>query len=750
MTRETRIEADMPLVGYCDPLIVKPGETVRCMVSSRVGDYVGDIVRLVHGDPNPAGPGLKIAPVEGTRQGPLPGKVQRLELGSYVLVAHRDSLVPTGSFSLRTWIYPTTPLKGPQGIVTKGGGEPDGFGLSVGAAGDVVFSVGNERVSTGRPLVTHSWSFVAGVYDAASGAAAVYQGTRADASRAKTWTSRARKLACGLRLTGAAPLLIGANSLPEAPSGWPASAHFNGKIDGPRLSSVVLDEPTLRGLADDASYGAEASGDLIAAWDFSMNVGSTELVDVSGRGHSGVLVNAPTRAATGWNWTGDVLDFQASPQEYGAIHFHDDDLEDARWEPGFTFHAPADLPTGVYAVRLGSERAADFAPFFVAAECGRPSAAVAYLAPTLTYLAYANEHCPWTDSRFISGLDIDFAARYTAEDRHMIDNRLLGLYDVHSDGSGVCYSSWRHPIANMRPGYYSPFVGCPWGFNADLHLVDWLETRRHAYDLITDHCVHREGAALLSSYRVVVTGSHPEYWTGAMMDALTTYLAGGGRLMYLGGNGLYWVTTVDPARPHMIEVRRGHAGTRAWEGAPGECHHSTTGEVGGLWRHRGRASQRLVGVGTTAMGSRSARAYRRTEGSFDRRASFIFDGVGDDAAIGDFGLVLGAAAGYEVDRVDDALGTPPHALVLASARTFDDEYQGVVEDTLEVNDRLGGSVNPLVRADMVFFETPNGGAVFSTGSIAWCGALSYKNYENPVSRITENVLTHFRSADPLP
>jgi N,N-dimethylformamidase len=112
--------------------------------------------------------------------------------------------------------------------------------------------------------------------------------------------------------------------------------------------------------------------------------------------------------------------------------------------------------------------------------------------------------------------------------------------------------------------------------------------------------------------------------------------------------------------------------------------------------------------------------------------------------------VLGAAAGYEIDRADETLGTPPHALLLASARTFDDEYQGLVDDTLEVNPRLGGSVNPLVRADMVYFTTANGGGVFSTGSISWCGALSANGYDNAVSRITGNVLRRFREPEPLP
>jgi N,N-dimethylformamidase len=51
---------------------------------------------------------------------------------------------------------------------------------------------------------------------------------------------------------------------------------------------------------------------------------------------------------------------------------------------------------------------------------------------------------------------------------------------------------------------------------------------------------------------------------------------------------------------------------------------------------------------------------------------------------------------------------------------------------------------------MVYLEYPKGGAVFSTSAIAWCGSLSFNNYSNNVSRITENVLRRFASDDPLP
>ena len=99
-----------------------------------------------------------------------------------------------------------------------------------------------------------------------------------------------------------------------------------------------------------------------------------------------------------------------------------------------------------------------------------------------------------------------------------------------------------------------------------------------------------------------------------MLDGLDSYLAAGGRLMYLGGNGFYWVTTAPGDDPFVIEVRRGMAGTRVWESPPGEWHQAMTGEHGGLWRHRGRPPQVLAGVGFTAQGFDRSLLYRSRRG----------------------------------------------------------------------------------------------------------------------------------------
>jgi N,N-dimethylformamidase len=44
---------------------------------------------------------------------------------------------------------------------------------------------------------------------------------------------------------------------------------------------------------------------------------------------------------------------------------------------------------------------------------------------------------------------------------------------------------------------------------------------------------------------------------------------------------------------------------------------------------------------------------------------------------------------------------------------------------------------------MVYFETQNTGAVFSVGSITFCGSLPVNDGDNNISRLVKNVLNRF-------
>ena len=109
----------MRLLGYSDRLSVAPGDTIRFMVSCEHPSYRADLVRLIHGDENPQGPGYKERLVASDINGEYPGRVQHIHSGSYVIVEDSTPLRQIESFTLAAWVYPTTPQAGSQGLLTR-------------------------------------------------------------------------------------------------------------------------------------------------------------------------------------------------------------------------------------------------------------------------------------------------------------------------------------------------------------------------------------------------------------------------------------------------------------------------------------------------------------------------------------------------------------------------------------------------------------------------------------------------------
>jgi N,N-dimethylformamidase len=452
---------------------------------------------------------------------------------------------------------------------------------------------------------------------------------------------------------------------------------------------------------------------------------------------------------TGWNWDGEEEHFIHRPEQYGALWFHEDSLDDSRWTRSLSLRIPTDLPSGAYALKVTQGDSIDRIPFFVAPPKGKANASIALVMPTFSYLAYANSQVLQNAATGQSVMGVLTTLDDLDLELNVTPSHGLSAYDYHLDGRGVQYSSWRRPILNMRPDYRHEF-GSVWQFPADLHLIDWLTVKGFRFDVITDHDLHAEGASLLARYNVVISPSHPEYTSGRMLDAYEQYFAHGGRGMYLGANGFYWITSAHADKPWLIEVRKGESGDQAWRARPGELYHSTTGERGGIWRNRARAPQKIWGTGYTSHGLDVSAGYYQLPDARDPRVSFILEGIRPDEIIGNFGLVNGGAAGLEMDRIDYALGTPPNTLLLAASHGHTASAMLVPEDQYFAYPGITGRDNPLVRADIAYATTRKGGAVFSASSMAWCGSLAHSGYQNNVSRMTENVLRRFAEDGPLP
>jgi N,N-dimethylformamidase len=742
----------MRLLGYPSALSVAPGDRLQFMVSSEPGDYDARLVRLLDSAVG-NGAGVYESPVASTIEGRHRGYPQRAQTGSFIRATGLQSLNIAGDFTIALWALPTRPtISRWQALMVKStrlGALT--VGLFVTDAGDALCAVadvktGEVKVRTGVPLRANSWYFISVTCSRALKKLELQQ------RPLSRWL--AHEHAHGQTKIVHPPswtdgcLHFGAFEEADQGRQQRVSALYNGKIEAPCIWAEALSYGELEAMVAGTDPSDIRSHALRMRWDFCDGWSSPQTFDRGPLQLQAQVVNCPSRGATGHRWNGTIFDPRCDPRHYGAIHFHEDDLEDSGWSPSLELEVPTDLPSGVYAAKLTQDSDQEYVPFAVTPPRGQTTARVALLLPTFSYLAYGNMVEIDRQREMLRKASSVEDVAIGDQEKYLVDHPELGrsLYDRHVDGHIVCYSSALRPLLNMRPNYKYWVTGTPRYFSADLCLIGWLHRKGFATDIITDHDVHRRGVGLLRPYDVVLTGSHPEYCSSQLWDALSDYVAAQGHLMYLGGNGFFWVTTVDLERPHLIEVRRGWAGSRTGDNIFGEQHHSMTGEPGGQWRFRDRPAQRLVGVGTTAIGWRGGAGYQRTRDSYARDKSFVFEGVSGEV-IGEFGP-LGGAAGIEMDRVDGSLGSPPQTTVLATSQgRHDDEYQGLLDDVELMLPAQGGSENPRVRADMALVEAPSGGLVFSVGSIAWSLCLAAEWDENDVSQITENVLRHFLAQD---
>ena len=712
------------IVSYCDPISAQPGDDVAFMVSSLDGEpFEGQLVRLICGDITPDGHGYEEIECDSTLNGRYEGKPQPLLQGSWAIVPPSSFFADLEGLRVELCVFPTL-VDGTRTLLACSD-EHGGFALEL-RDGVVCFVAHGDdgaplELVAESPIAVRRWARITASYDPDQEelhlSVVPLVTAPGDRVTARAWTGH-RQASARVRSSG--PVTFAARLQGDEPD-----QHFDGRLDA-------------------CSVGSHPHGAPDVRWDFSLDIGTEHIRDVGPHQLHGRTMQLPSRAIPGVEWTGDVHDWTVDPRHYGAIHFHSDDLADAEWETTCRLTVPDDLSSGVYALRLRTDNNdedsydEDYAVFFVAPGDDDTPADVAWLASTITYRAYANVRLNLSpDMIFGSWVEAE-----VANDRFLMDHPECGLscYEIHADGHGVATSSHHRPVMNLKP------KGGVWSFTADTNIVAWLDRSEVPHDVITDDALHDRGRELLDRYRVIVTGTHPEYWTTPMLDALDGWLSRGGRLMVMGGNGFYWRTGVHNSMPGAVEVRRTEDGARAWISEPGEYVLETSGELGGLWRRIGRPPNRVAGSGFAAQGFSTSGHYVRSDAWDDPRVAFAVDGLSDRDVLGDHGTVGGGAAGQEIDRFDESLGSPSHSIVLASS-------VGHPSDMLQTKEEFAATGIPIpgtaARADVVFFETPQGGAVFSTGSIAWAGSLATNDYDNDVAKLTTNVLTRFADAAPF-
>ncbi|MCV9961935.1 N,N-dimethylformamidase large subunit [Pararhizobium sp. BT-229] len=709
------------LVGYVAPLSAAPGGVLEFKVSSRgYRPVTAKALRLICCDPNPAGPGVRVEGADFDLAEEYPAVEQPVYLGSCAFGPIPD-LNDSEAVKIGLMVMPTLHSRVAQTVFSLQNAEGTA-GVAIVVRGGVLFlqKLGaDDAFELGLGLPLNEWSHLEVNFDPDGFSVVVSRGSPREDERKRASfphvTSRT--------LAGADHICLAA-----VWRGHPTQT-FNGALEGPIIS---------------AKRPETSAWEVIAGWNFGGDARETWVEDETEKGRRLSLINMPMRAVRSSAWSGRNQDWKQAPYEYAAIRFHSDDLSDCGWETTIRMDVPEGMPSGVYGLEIDNGAGKDTIPFYVIPGEKTKRKRIVFLAPTFTYMAYAN----FARGNFAGEL-AERAAAWNAYPHNPDEVGAYGysIYSRHPDGTGVTLSSRLRPILTMRPNYLVYFDANGSGmrhFPADSHLTDWLEEKGFAFDVITDEDLDRDGLAALSPYDVVLTGTHPEYHTRRTMEALIAYRQAGGNLMYLGGNGFYWKIGRNDDMPHLIEVRRAEGGMRVWASQPGEYYHQLDGEYGGLWRRNGIPPQAVAGVGFTAEGGFEGSYYVRTAASYRDDLAFLFDGISPDERIGDFGLSGGGAAGFEIDQAATDLGTPEFATIVAFSEGHGPSFHTTFEELL-LPDVFDGAprAHGGISANIVYGRSETGGGLFAVGSITFCGSLSHNNYDNNVSRLLENCLRRF-------
>lgn len=744
--------AKRTLLGYSSELTVRPGQTLDFFVSDFSGEgFQADLVKVINGDAVTRYRDLfEVIPIASAFEGHYPGQKQLLDLGSYIEV--ENPTLPTKSFTVGAYIYPTfnpetyeapdldniDPLHPPslnigqrvkrQTIISRRDEiTKTGWALQLNEQNHLVLVSGQDEFTLDLALNTFDWSYVALSYDLPTQRFTLLV-KETPFSAADQFTARAKTKTGKAKVHHHGSLRIGASRGQEGNKRRQPADVFNGRVQDVKFVDQALDADGLNELmAEHSKIQANAF------FDFSKAQGD-KVRDTVEPNNLGIIYNLPELAIRG-RFAKGAIQFSQAPKEFNAIKFNVDDLYDAEWQPSFSFTIPKNLTSGVYAARLVQGPFTEYITFFVAAEKNKPQAKLAVWLSDYNYMAYSNITLGVTAAKNYPGhnfnnSDLDFLKAHP-------EFGTGGVYNQHADGLYFNYGSRKRPDIHMKPG------GFAYNFVQDTHIIAMLEHFNTPYDIISDELVDNE-PEILQQYQAIISASHPEYVTTEMFDAIEHYQQTGGRFLYIGGNGWFWSVGTHPSLKGVMESRNF---------SPTAERYLTDGRRGGLMMEAGRNTGVTFGNEMAGMIFNGSSSMKKMPDAANPRASWIFSGCKEGINFGAYGIdrARGGCAGFEIDKYNPGNGAPRHALHLADSNPLIKTVEHVKLSVMPASvtyEQDQCEISQWAKASMVFFETANGGAMFSTGSITWISSAPENHWQNDVCRITMNVINRF--LDPTP
>ena len=370
------------IIGYVDPLVVSPGGRVAVKISCGKPTFTSRVLRILAGHDHPNAPPIAHQGIGSIPQQSHQGKLQFSRLGSCVRIPSwsNEDLSHVDTLAISFWYQTILPQTSQEQFLFSSIDQAafSGFACLIDEFGSLRVRVGGSQKIQDIPLCTKllkgEWVHVTLSIDRLNKKVKVEVGGQAKLAdlgiRSQIFHEES-DLADDINIASKKPLVIASDSVETRVASYRMkSATFNGKIDGFKI------EATSAGKVE-----------TLLDFDFFLNIPTDQVRDVSGKHHHGTLINTPARAVTGHDWDASQVDWTRASYGYGAIHFHDDDLDDAAWDTTFELQVPPDLRSGCYGVHVDDGATVDIIPFFVRPDPNvEDPPPVALIMPTFTYI----------------------------------------------------------------------------------------------------------------------------------------------------------------------------------------------------------------------------------------------------------------------------------------------------------------------------------------------------------------------------
>jgi N,N-dimethylformamidase len=697
-----------------------------CRLGLRVDDPAGD--EVVHEFPE------------------APPAAQPIHPGSYVQV-EKGLPAELRAVTLECWVRPWR-VDVFAGLITQYDyPNSAGLGLFLTPKGEVAFYLGEggsyDRAQLHRTAAglvkAGQWHHIVATWDGQEKAIWV------DGAPAGAWPFE------GKVQPGEAPLRLAAYGETQV-----ASHFLDGDLAMPAIYSRALSTEEVQGRFNAKALELPDRKDLFACWRFTEEKGP-RVADTSGKTRHGRIINHATWMIGGPAFQAEVPRFgdydpkQDKTRGHG-LRFSSDDLYDCRWNVAHRFRIPAGARPGIYVARFrfefeGQPRLYD-CTFIVRRPARRRKAPILVVTATNTWRAYSGTPfaiTPGSLKQVWGTGGIKNAPNHPPA---------YNFYRGHTSGQGTYQMGLRMPWPAAGPYV---LYGGPTDYShlmrAERFTHIWLEQEGYEFDVVSDLDLHRF-PDLLRGYPILMINGHNEYWSIPMYRSLQRFLAGGGNLLCLSGNSLFWRVSFNEDFS-VIECRKVDApGDQVPAIRRGEAWHSQDGRRGGMMRECGYPGYELIGLDILGWNNQGN---PENFGPYvvEQPYHFLFNtpealelDIGDKIGQAGEGQ-LPMANGHEIDIRPSTFAalqeqpTPEGAIMPSDPRGMLRLANGIIPWSKggAAFDYFFRPIKPKTQgAEMIYWERPEGGKVFNSGAIGTGWTLSV---DPKLRGLLRNVLAHF-------